>query len=117
VDRQTEERIASNDALFRELNERVRASAKSIGIESGDVPFICECADRTCTAVVVLDLDRYAALRENPRRFLTAPGHERLDEGTAVVVEKHTGYVVVEKTGHAGEVAEQLDSAGRGNLA
>jgi hypothetical protein len=47
----TAERIARNDATFRDANERIRASA--VEYQIGDsLPIICECADPTCTAVI-----------------------------------------------------------------
>jgi hypothetical protein len=113
VNRETEERIARNDAVFREANERIEQAAVAIGVENGPFPFICECADRECTEILLLELDEYAAIRANPRRFLAVPGHERQAGGAAKVVESHDGYDVVEKVGHAGEVAEQLDTGSR----
>ena len=48
-------------------------------------------------------------MREHPRRFLVAPGHEHPE--LERVVERHTGYLIVEKTGTAGTVAEQTDGS------
>jgi hypothetical protein len=109
MDRQTEERIAYNDATFREANERVRAAADELGLGDGLLPFICECADPSCTDVVLLDRDAYTGIRADPRHFMNVPGHERVALGAIRVVETHRAYIVVEKTGHAGEVAEALD--------
>jgi hypothetical protein len=109
VDRQTEERIARNDAIFRDANDRVRSAAGAIGVDDGPLPFICECADPSCTDVVLLPPDVYAAIRANPRHFVNVPGHQRAALGAAVVVEDHETYVVVEKVGHAGDVAAALD--------
>jgi hypothetical protein len=105
VDQLTEERIARNQATFRDANQRIVAAAGEIGIEPNAVPFICECSRESCTDVLLIELPEYAAVRRNPRRFLHARGH---DDHTGIVVELHPGYVVVEKTGRAGEVAEQL---------
>jgi hypothetical protein len=76
---------------------------------SGQVPFICECADERCTEIVRLSLDGYEDVRSHPRRFFNAPGHEALSvgAGAAVVVEELPGYVLVDKIDIAGEVAEQ----------
>jgi hypothetical protein len=105
LDELTQERIARNQATFRDANERIVAAAGEIGLEPRGVPFICECADVTCTKVLLIDLPEYAAVRRNPRRFIHAPGHE--DEAS-IVVEVHRGYAVVEKQSRAGDVAEQL---------
>jgi hypothetical protein len=106
-DRLTEERIARNDATFREANERIEAVAEEQAL-SGPVPLICECAELRCTELVRLPLDEYSYVRSNPRWFINVPGHEVQLRGAGIVVEEREGYLIVEKTGHAGEVAEQL---------
>ena len=107
-DRLTEERIARNDAIFRDANERIGAFAAEQELADETLPFICECADMSCHEIVKVRLDAYREVRSNPRRFLNAPGHQVAALGTAPVVERHSGYFVVEKQGHAGEVAEEL---------
>ncbi len=54
-----------------------------------------------------MDEETYRRAREHPRRFLVLPGH--VDETLEAVVERHPGYLIVEKKGVAGEVAEQAD--------
>jgi hypothetical protein len=103
----TAERIARNDALFREANERIRESAEEYGVDT--VPFICECADPTCRTVIRMALDEYRAIREHPRWFLNVPGHEVSAKGFATPVRDGDGYRVVEKIGIAGEIVEELD--------
>jgi hypothetical protein len=109
-DRLTEERVARNDALFRDANERIKTFAVEIDLRTDPVPFICECADTRCKEIVRLSLDEYEHVRSNPRWFINVPGHQVAARGAATVVERHSEYVVVEKVGHAGEVAEQLAS-------
>jgi hypothetical protein len=101
------ERVAKNDAAFRQANERIQRAARDFGIEH--VPFICECADPSCTEVVRLSLDEYERVRADSRLFLNAVGHEASAHGYARVVSGDDRYVVVEKVGEAGEIAEQLD--------
>lgn len=103
-----EERIATNNATFREANERISAAAGSYGIET-PIPFICECSDPRCSEVIRLSLDEYEEVRANSRHFLNIPGHEAASKGLAVVVERRDGYSIVEKTGRAGEIVEGLD--------
>jgi hypothetical protein len=104
----TPERIAQNQSTFREANERIEAVADSMALE-GTMPFICECPQRACTEIVRLSLDEYEAVRQNPRRFFCAPDHQQLavDAGVAVVVEQTPGYVIADKIGEAGKVAEE----------
>lgn len=101
-------RIAQNQVTFRDANANIDAIAMRTGLEE-NVPFICECADENCVEIVRLALDEYEAVRRNPRWFFNALGHEALslEAGAGVVVAERAGYVVVEKTGLAGELAER----------
>ena len=102
------ERIARNDAIFREANEGIRSVAGDF--EDGDrVPFVCECADPNCREVVRLPLEEYAMFRADPRLFVNVPGHEASAHGWAEVVARRDGHVIVEKVGLAGDIAEQLE--------
>ena len=104
MDELTLDRLARNQTMFREANQRIVAAAGEIGLTPQGVPFICECADPACTQVITIDVADYEAVRRNPRRFLHAPGH---DDGLGEPVELHEAYVVVEKTGRAAEIAEE----------
>jgi hypothetical protein len=103
-----EERIALNQATFREANERINAAAGVYAVDI-PVPFICECADPTCAEIVRLALSEYEEIRADSRHFLNVPGHQAAAQGAAAVVAEREGYVIAEKTGHAGEIAEALD--------
>jgi hypothetical protein len=54
-----------------------------------------------------MTLDEYEALRAEPTRFAVKPGHVLPDQER--IVEERPGYAVVEKIGHAGERAAELD--------
>jgi hypothetical protein len=101
------ERVARNDATFREANERIEETARELQIDR--VPFICECAEESCAAVIQLELREYEAIRANPTHFLNVPGHEASAGPYGRVVEEHDGYVVVEKLGVAAEIVRELD--------
>lgn len=105
-------RKAKNEALFRDANERIRALRSRLETVDSLTPFICECEDAACRAVVRLDVDHYEAVRAEPNRFLIAAGHPTTQ---ARVVAEHNGYSIVEKHGTAGEVAEQTDPRGEEN--
>ena len=47
----TAERVAHNNAVFREANERIQGAAEAYGLD-GFLPFLCECPDPTCTTIV-----------------------------------------------------------------
>jgi hypothetical protein len=71
-----------------------------------DVPaaFRCECGRLGCNELLELTVREYERVRANPRRFLVAVGHQLPDAED--VVETSESYLVVEKRGEAGEVAE-----------
>ena len=89
-----EERIARNEALFREVNERIAESAQRF--ESHRAEFVCECADQDCTERVEATLDEYERVRADGTRFLLRPGH--VDARVERVVEQRSGrFTIVEK--------------------
>jgi hypothetical protein len=106
MDRETQERMARNDAIFREANEQIRAAVEQQDLPLQRLPIICECPAPGCTEILRVPLDEYLAVRADPRRFLTAPGHR--EEEVGEVVAECDGYLVVEKTGPAARVAEEL---------
>ncbi len=90
----TEEvRIATTEALFRSVNERIAESAQRF--EADEAEFVCECDDRTCTERVEASLDDYERVRENSTHFLLKPGHE--NERVERVILRMPGYRIVEK--------------------
>jgi hypothetical protein len=103
-----EQRAARNEALFREVNENIARLEDRHGATPGDAVYICECANSDCTDQLAVDAITYRRVREQARLFFVRPGHE--DPQLERVVERHEGYLVVEKTGEAGEVAEQTSS-------
>ena len=89
-----ENRISRNEELFREVNAHIAALEDRISVPGDRLPLICECANTGCSTVIEVEQDSFRAVRENPLRFLVAPGHEREDE---TVAERCAGYFVVEK--------------------
>lgn len=87
------ERIALNEALFREVNENI-LKASNDG-RHPDAQFVCECGERNCEERVTLTVDQYRRARADELHFFCKPGHEI--PLTEEVVERHDRYVVVEK--------------------
>jgi hypothetical protein len=101
-----EDRIAHNETLFREVNERIEAGQWPT--ERGEpVAFRCECGSLRCNLLVELTLEDYEHVRASATHFLLIPGHEI--PAIERVVERDAGYVVVEKVGEAGRIAEETD--------
>ena len=99
-------RIGANEALYREANEGIERGLWP-GEDGQRVSFRCECGSVDCADAVILTPVQYEQIRANPRRFAVVPGHEKLS--AEFVVERHAGYLVVEKFGDAGDVAATRD--------
>ena len=106
---------ARNQALFREVNERMRQSGGAFRVESED--FICECAHDDCFEKIHLSLREYESIRANPRRFFVAPSDAHFVPEAEVVVHKDERYWIVEKRGDDGRAAEKLDPRSRSSAA
>ncbi|HKD94272.1 MAG TPA: hypothetical protein VKB43_06135 [Gaiellaceae bacterium] len=72
-----EQRRATTEALFRDVNERIAETAERF--EAGGSEFVCECSDPNCTHRVEASLAEYEEVRDEPTTFLVAPGHEQGD--------------------------------------
>ena len=99
--------MAQNEALSRRINDRIEYQRPRNG-ESADT-FVCECVRADCGGTLDLSIGEYALVRSNPRRFVVLPGHDEPEVES--VVEIHPGYVVVEKRGEAGRIAESESSS------
>ena len=105
------ERVARNNAIFRAANEGIESEAQRLAIPD-PIPFICECVEERCTALLRLSLADYEEIRSHPSRFVVVPGHELSEH--ELVVAAQNGYLVVEKQGLAGALVEEADPRGRG---
>jgi hypothetical protein len=104
------ERAARNQALFREINERVRSLNQAFDglLPLGD--WVCECADRECVERLHFSVAEYEALRSDPTHFAVAPEEGHVVDDVEVVVEKRDAYWIVEKVGEAARIAETFDT-------
>ena len=92
------ERQARNEALMREVNERM-AELREQGSWGDDdllMEIHCECgAFPTCDARLRLPVEEYEQIRSQDDRFAVAPGHESPELET--VVEQRETWLVVDK--------------------
>ena len=102
-----QERLARNEALFRDVNERVRAIAAIHGDDDHVYEFYCECSNADCTFQLRSTLAQYEAVRANPVHFMIAPEHA-LPEIESVI-DRQDGLWIVEKQGEPAELVEKLD--------
>jgi hypothetical protein len=100
-----EERRGRNEALFREVNERIAEAGE--GWDGDHLEFFCECADVACTAQIELSRTAYEEVRQNAATFVVLPNH--VDASVERVASRRDGYVLVEKLGDAAEIAVQTD--------
>ena len=100
------ERLAKNEAFFRQVNERIKDVANAFD-DGESYEFLCECSDPICTARISLKPSEYEWVRANPTRFVLAPGHAAPQ--VEHIVARDADHVVVEKHGVAGTVAAELD--------
>jgi len=103
-----EQRMTQNEALFREVNERVADVAEA---DHGVYDYLCECANVDCTFRVTLTRTEYEAVRSNPRQFVVLPQHFTPEVETLVA--ENASYWVVRKTGDAGDYVAKLDPRSR----
>jgi hypothetical protein len=88
------ERLARNQALFREVNDRINELVKAPTV--GVYEFICECTNPSCTESLAVAVREYEAVRSHPRHFLVARDHE-LPE-VERVVQDNGRFLTVETT-------------------
>ena len=100
-------RLAENETLFREINERRRTSAVDVWAHQHTYSFYCECSDRGCEQGLALTETEYELVRSQPTWFLVAPGHESPE--IERVVEHHAQFEIVEMRDEAARLAEQWD--------
>jgi hypothetical protein len=105
-----EQRIAHNEASFRELNQSLEANVHRGRTEPDFAGFVCECGDGDCDTTVRVPLDSYAAVRADDKLFFVVPGHEIPD--TEDIVDQGEGYLVVRKHDDVSDIVG--DNAGRG---
>jgi hypothetical protein len=102
-----EERLARNEAFFRDINERIREAVGTQGADGHVYEFICECSDPACVERVSMTTAEYERIRSEGNRFVLAVGHDMAS--IEDVVAANADHVVVEKVGTAGAVAQSLD--------
>jgi hypothetical protein len=104
-----EKRAASNQTLFRDVNERVKELNDGFTLSTPLGEWICECANDTCTERVEMSATDYEAVRNGGARFFTAPSDEHVWPDVEIVTERNDRYWIVEKVGQAGDLAKAGD--------
>ena len=102
-------RIGRNEAIFREVNERIDDLNRGMAsVSDGMLHIVCECGNRDCVEQLAVTPDEYEQVRKDPTHFIVKRGHE-IPDTVDVVAERDTYLVVRQRPGLAGEIARQTD--------
>jgi hypothetical protein len=107
-------RIAENEARFRDANEHIEEAVLRLEASAPTLPFVCECGRAECLKTLRLTIEEYEQAREDSRYFVCVPGHEIVGENVGRVVRTNGHFVLVEKQGDAGVIADRLDPRSNG---
>ena len=101
-------RIGLNEAVFREVNERISDLAEHFGLEDQPLDLVCECGDPNCVERISMSRSEYEKLRSDPTHFAVHGGHEQPE--VEDVIAERGGYLVVRKReGPPADVARETD--------
>lgn len=103
----SEKRLALNEALFRETNERAEERVRLFVGDEELYGIICECATLDCNERITLTKEEYTLVRSDPAQFAVKPGHTV--EDVEEVVARNDRFEIVRKRGMTAEIAEFLD--------
>jgi hypothetical protein len=104
-----ERRVGENEALFREVNERLRGVNETFGVLTDRIELVCECGDPACAERISLSVREYEQLRAGGAQFVLVPGHADSSDVEEVVAHG-TGWEIVRKRpGAATALAERTN--------
>ena len=100
------ERIAANEGLFRNANER---TAQWDEVREGEEPalYMCECANPDCRRRIRLSKEEYEEVRSDASHFAVIPGHQIPD--TETVIKENDGWMLLEKNEEVIETVRSMD--------
>jgi hypothetical protein len=96
------ERIARNNVIFRDANEKIREKSSELDDPVERIPFLCECPREDCSTIVRLTPAEYEAVRSERTHFFTTLGHEEAELPLGEVVFRREQYVVIQKDVESG---------------
>ena len=88
-------RVGHNEALYRQVNERIADLNDAFETFTGDFAVVCECGELECADQIGVARAVYERTRQNSSWFIVKPGHEAPE--VEHVVETGGDYVIVEK--------------------
>jgi hypothetical protein len=103
-----ERRIGRNEALFREVNDRIEQVTETLQVTTDSLRILCECGKASCTEQINVTMSEYERVRSDSELFFVRRGHALAD--VEEVVERHDDHDVVRKEpGDAARLAHELD--------
>jgi hypothetical protein len=106
-------RIARNESLFREINERVKELNEAFDGLANDAEWICECGNPECLEPIQMTREEYEAVRARGGDcFFVRPDEAHVVRDVEAILERHERYWIVQKIGVAAEIAEEDATAG-----
>ena len=105
-------RIADNESRFRDINERLERDLRRLPVDGEPVEFVCECGRLECTQSVLLTLDEYERVRQDPTTFAMLHGHE-IDDVEDVLYDCER-YVIARKKPPTHPLVEATDRRSTG---
>jgi hypothetical protein len=104
-----EERMATNEASSREINERIEEAYHGEP-PANRIDIVCECARMTCDAAIDITLDEYEHVRKDARHFVILPEH--FADIEQIVSENDRFAVVAKRDGVPADVARRENPRG-----
>ena len=105
-----QERIAKNEAVFREINEAIKQNHESAPSNSF-MHIVCECGYETCNSIIGFTKEEYERVRSDPRQFCVLE-EDVIEDVEAIVEETDRFAIVVKRPGTPAEVAIRTDPRG-----
>jgi hypothetical protein len=109
MDAERKQRLARNEAVFREVNERIEelTSGGDWFGEGKSLELLCECGNRDCAEPLSLSISDYERVRQEPTDLLVARGHAIPE--IEKVIETGPTFEVVRKIPGEGGIARETD--------
>jgi hypothetical protein len=99
-------RLALNEALFREVNERIEEVGDRLGLETFEI--VCECSQIECTDRIEIVHEEYERLRADATLYAVVPGHDRAVV-ESVIAHKNRYDIVRKHEGEPAKIARATD--------
>jgi|RhiMetdeSRZDD1v2_1073273.scaffolds.fasta_scaffold193128_1 hypothetical protein len=106
----SEERIAKNEAVAREINEQIEQTLESLP-NGSFMHIVCECGYEKCDRFIAVTMDEYERIRSDARQFCVVREHV-IHDAEEIVLEVERFTVVAKREGTPAKVATRTDPRG-----